>query len=224
MKNKTHITTKAYHQMLTTVGSVAAEAGGLLFGTSNDYVVQEFVYDKDAVTSRSTYTFNAPYLNTMIDKMRKKGLELIGFFHSHPPGATQLSSPDRMYFTSQFKNFPHLEFFVVPLMFPATDGKYNFIPFIINKDGEVTKTELELVPNDYKAFTERPPELLPPIPSDANLYSSILKSLSFKHYYLFLWSALLTGSLVFLLCSLWLAYQYMYHKFQLNNLIWTLVE
>lgn len=223
MKNKTQITTSAYHQMLTTVGSVAAEAGGLLFGTSDNYIVQEFVYDKDAVTSKSTYTFNATYLNSMIDKMQEKGLELIGFFHSHPPGATALSSPDRMYFSSQFKNFPHLDYFVVPLMFPATDGTYDFIPFTINKEGQVTKTELELVPNDFKAFTQRPPELLPPIPAEANFINQTIQSLSFKRYYLILWNIFLTGSLVFLLCSLWLAFQHMYHQFKLYNL-WTLVE
>lgn len=219
----TQITTSAYHQMLTTVGSIGAEAGGLLFGTSDDYVVQQFVYDKDALTTRSTYTFNAPYLNTMIDKMRVRGLELLGFFHSHPPGATQLSMPDRNYFKSQFRNFPHLDYFIVPLMFPATDGAYNFIPFVINPEGKVVETKLELLPDDYKLYTQLPPELLPPIPRAISYAEQNTNAFSFRKFYLLLWSTFLTGSLVFLLCTLWLAYQYMFHQFKFNAL-WTLVE
>lgn len=218
---KVKILTNAYHKIIQTIGSKHAEAGGLLFGNPRDFVIRDFVYDVDAVTTATTYTFNAPFLNAKIDEKRKESLEPIGFIHSHPMGARYLSNPDKMYFKSQFKNFPELDYFIVPIVQSAVDGEYDFIPYIIYKDGQVELAELEILPNDYQSYIQRPPELLPPIPFEATW--SLPWNMTFRNYYLMLWSTLLTGILVFSLCFLWLGFQYMYHQFKLSTL-WILVE
>ena len=207
------ITTSAYHEMLRNVGSITAEAGGLLFGTTDDYVVQKFIYDKDAVTTRTTYSFNAPFLNSKIDELRREGLEPVGFFHSHPPFAQQLSNPDKMYFKSQFKNFPNHDRFIVPLMFPAVDGQYDFIPYLIYKNGRVEKATLELLPDNYQIYIERPPELLPPIPT--GVAETLPLHTLFRTYYLVLWSAFLTGLLISIFSLMRFFYLYLKHTLTL---------
>ena len=66
---KMQITTSAYQEMLKTSGSRKAESGGLLLGSREDYVVRYFLFDKDAKTTDTSYTFNAPYLNKMLQKL-----------------------------------------------------------------------------------------------------------------------------------------------------------
>ncbi|WP_179218050.1 Mov34/MPN/PAD-1 family protein [Dokdonia pacifica] len=200
------------------MASKTAEAGGVLFGSPDDFVVQAFVYDEQAVVTASTYTLNAPFLNKKIDEMRQEGLDLVGIVHSHPIGIRNLSNPDITYFKSQLQNnFPDLDYFIVPIIQSAVDGEYDFIPYIIYKDGRVEQAELELLPNDYKSYIQRPPELLPPIPMEAEYVGGNTRQFTFKNYYLILWSTLLTGGLVFTLCTLWLIYQYMFHQYKLSH-------
>lgn len=209
------ITTNAFTEMLKTVGSQNAEAGGLLFGSRKDWVITKFLYDRNAVTTVSTYSFDVGYLNPMIDKLEEEGLQLLGFLHSHPQNCTNLSQPDIQYFLKQF-SYISVDKFLVPLMFSAVDGTHDFIPYTIYKDGRVEQSELELLPDQYDNYVVPQPELLPPIPTIAG--ESIPQKMSFRRYYLLLWSTFLTGGLIFLLCSLWLIFQYLFHHFKISTL------
>ncbi|WP_396602071.1 Mov34/MPN/PAD-1 family protein [Algibacter sp. R77976] len=197
------ITTSAYTEMLKTVGSRPAESGGLLFGSRKDWVVTKFLYDKNAKTTKSSYSFNVGYLNPMMDTLAEEGLQLLGFFHSHPQGYKQLSEPDKMYFEKQFNNIP-VDKFLVPLMFPATDGTYDFVPYVFHKDGRVEKTTLELLPDDYTNYLPSGELSLP------NQIASTItaKPFSFKDYYKLLWSIFYTGLLLFSLGVLFHGYKY----------------
>lgn len=149
---KTQIITSAYQEMLKTAGSRKAESGGLLLGSRKDYVVQYFLFDKDAETTGTSYTFNAPYLNEMLQKLwDEQKLELLGFFHTHPTKYKQLSPQDKKYFKEQFKHIK-VDKFLTPLMFTAKDGEYDFIPFVVHRNGEVEKTTLEILPDDYSEY------------------------------------------------------------------------
>lgn len=199
------ITTSAYTEMLQTVGSRPAESGGLLFGSRKDWVVTRFLYDKNAKTTQSSYSFNVSYLNPMIDKLSEEGLQLLGFFHSHPHGYKQLSQPDINYFKKQFGNIP-VDRFLVPLMFPATDGTYDFIPYVFHKDGTVEQTQLELLPDDYHRYSITE--------ATENLEKVKTKAIPFMAYYQLLWSVFLTGFVVF---SIAMLYQLFVHFSNLLN-------
>jgi len=198
--------------MLKTVGSLPAEAGGLLFGSRTDWVITKFLYDKDAETTCSTYSFNVGYLNPMIDKLDDEGLQLLGFVHSHPPNAKRLSEPDKKYFLSQFDNIS-VDKFLVPLMFPAVDGTYDFVPYVIYKDGRVEQSDLELLPDNHQRFVQVPPERLPPIPTEAGVVVSPVNM--FSRYYRILWSTFLTGLLLLSLCLMRFFYLYLKHTLTL---------
>ena len=194
---KTRITTSAYTELLRTVGSTPAEAGGLLFGSRKDWVVSKFLFDKDAETTRSTYSFNVGYLNPMIDKLSEEGLQLLGFLHSHPTYCKDLSGPDREYFQRQFKNIP-VDKFLTPLMFPATDGTYDFIPYVYHKDGRIEKTELDIMPDDFANYLVsdikvQAPELV---------LHEMKEGFTFQKYFMILVSVFITGVALFILGSL----------------------
>lgn len=199
---KTRITTSAYNEMIKTVGSQPAESGGLLFGSRKDWVVTKFLFDKNAKTTSTTYSFNVVYLNPMIEKLGNEGLQLLGFFHSHPQGYKQLSEPDREYFFRQFNNIP-VDKFLTPLMFPATDGSYDFIPYVYHKDGTVERTELDILPDDYATYVvsdieDTTVKYVLPVPER--------KQFTFRSYFFFLLCILGTGVLAFTLAVLYTVY------------------
>lgn len=210
--------------MLKTVGSRPAESGGLLFGSRTDWVVTKFLYDKNAKTTSSSYSFDVGYLNPKMDELAEEGLQLLGFFHSHPQGYKQLSTPDKTYFERQFKNIP-VDQFYVPLMFPAVDGTYDFIPYVYHKDGSIEKVTLELVPDDYANYLAPVKETVAediPVATTEDYQEEIevdriepskVTRFSFRMYYRILWSAFYTGLLAF---SLWVFF--FFYKYMLNLL------
>lgn len=209
--------------MLKTVGSRPAESGGLLFGSRTDWVVTKFLYDKNAKTTSNSYSFDVGYLNPKMDELAEEGLQLLGFFHSHPQGYKQLSAPDKTYFERQFKNIP-VDQFYAPLMFPAVDGAYDFIPYVYHKDGRIEQATLELVPDDYASYitpvketvaedvpattTEEDQEEIEAITSDSKEPNKATR-FSFRIYYRILWSLFYTGLLAFSLWVLLFFYKYM---------------
>ncbi|SDR66967.1 JAB domain-containing protein [Polaribacter sp. KT25b] len=144
---KFKITQSAFDEIKATIGNKPAESGGLLFGSRKDFTVTRFLFDKNSINTRSSYTFNTGYLNPIIKKWwDEEELELLGFIHSHPYGLGRLSQPDKDYFASQFKNID-VEKFLTPLVFSAKDGGFKFIPLAYNKNGTVDTLELEIVTN-----------------------------------------------------------------------------
>lgn len=156
---KLKITTDAYQNIVKTIGSGIPEKGGILLG--KDGIITDFVFDEHAETTGSTYSLNVAYLNPIIQEKKTKGLNLLGVVHSHPNGCSQLSAPDKQYFLNQFKNFPDLEFLYTPIVFSAKQGEFEFFPHIFHKDGTTELAELEIVPNDYEKYQERPQETIP---------------------------------------------------------------
>ena len=150
---KLQITTDAYQDIIKQIGSKTPEQGGILVG--KDGVVTDFIYDKEAKTTGSTYTLNVEYLNPIIKEMKRLGKELLGITHSHPYGYSKLSPQDREYFLSQFKNFPNLEFMYTPIVYSAKQDEFQFFPYVFHKDGRIEEAELEILPNDYAEYIQK---------------------------------------------------------------------
>lgn len=147
---KTKITQEAYHTILQTVASEYAEKGGLLLGSPEDTIITHFLYDKNAQNTATSYTINHLYLNPILKKLwKEKRLNILGVLHSHPTHCRKLSPQDIRYFLEQFKHL-EVDFLFVPIVFSAKDGVYDFIPYIIHRNGKVEVSTLEIVPNDYK--------------------------------------------------------------------------
>ena len=156
MKPKFRITTDAYQEIVKKIGSQEPEKGGILMG--KDGVVTDFIFDKAAATTRSTYTLNVAYLNPIIKELKQQGKQLLGISHSHPNNYAKLSDPDREYFSSQFKNFPNLEYMYTPIVFSAKQDEFEIFPYVFYKNGNIEIAELEIVPNDYCQYVSKQPQ------------------------------------------------------------------
>ena len=152
-KPKFRITTITYHHIVQKLGSSVPEQGGILMGVNG--IVTDFIHDEFAETTGSTYSLNVAYLNPIIKELKLKGKQLLGIIHSHPNGYSKLSNPDREYFSSQFKNFPDLEFMFTPIVFSAKQREFEIFPYIFHKNGSVEKAELEVIPNNYDDYTTK---------------------------------------------------------------------
>lgn len=140
----------AYNEIINTIGSLPAESGGLLFGKEDDFIVRKFVFDKNARTTRSTYTFNTEYLNPEIKRLwNEEGLSCIGFIHSHPRSYSVPSPPDIEYFSSMFESMPRKQY-LTPIVFTAPDGGFKLNAHILpNGSKETILGDVEILPDDY---------------------------------------------------------------------------
>lgn len=148
---KMQITESAFNEIINFIGAKPAESGGALFGREDDYIIQKFVPDVDAKTSRATYTINTDYLNPVIKKLwEEEGLSLIGIVHSHPRGYSTLSGPDLNYFGDLLTTSITRKRFYAPIVFTIPDGGFKLFPHILNNEGEYTATaQLEIVSDNY---------------------------------------------------------------------------
>ena len=147
---KMKILESAYNEIINTIGSRPAESGGLLFGSEENMIVQKFVFDKHARTTRSTYTFNTDFLNPEIKRIwNDEGLSCIGFIHSHPHGSGRLSPPDVEYFSSMFECMPR-KHYITPIVFTVPDGGFKLNAHILpNQSRETINADVEVLPDDY---------------------------------------------------------------------------
>lgn len=83
-ESKTYtITEEVLSQIRETVGSQIPETGGIL-GSSDGKRIDYFYFDKTANVTGATYEPDCDKLNLIIQKWYEKGIEFVGFIHSHP--------------------------------------------------------------------------------------------------------------------------------------------
>jgi proteasome lid subunit RPN8/RPN11 len=152
----------AFKNLKDTVGRFPAETGGILLGSTKDFIVREFIFDPNGKTSSSAYDPDIDFLNNELKKARKIGLELLGFAHSHPIGVTRLSGDqgngigDLGYIKKILDAFPKLDRFLVPIIFSSHDGEFDIFPYVafrsdienyVMADLEIIKPNLTCVNN-----------------------------------------------------------------------------
>src|SRR5687767_11968851 len=80
------------------IGSRPAEAGGVLGGNRASGTVTAFYFDETAATSRGTYSPNHEVVNRLLaEDWNPRGIDLLGFVHSHPAGIRVPSGGDQYY-------------------------------------------------------------------------------------------------------------------------------
>lgn len=148
----------AFNSIVDTIGSNKAETGGLLFGYEEDYIVRKIVFDRLAKTTKSSYTFNTDFLNPEVKRLwETENLSCIGFIHSHPNGYSKPSSADISYFMSMFKYMPR-KHYIIPIVFTVPDGGFKVNCYTLPNGSSIpTKTNIELIPDDY--VTDNYPEV-----------------------------------------------------------------
>lgn len=109
-------------QIRNSVGKLTAEAGGMLGGerTVTGGIITHYVFDERASTSGATYSPDVDFLRPLLkDHWNPANIMMTGFVHSHPEGCRQLSHGDEIYAARIFDHNPEINFFFLPLVFPA---------------------------------------------------------------------------------------------------------
>lgn len=134
------ITYSALGSLIATVGQRKPETGGLLLGSRHDNIIRKFVFDQWGSSTRSSYDPDPSKLNPIIkSEWRENRFALVGWAHSHPWGASRLSSDygrntgDIGFLRAIFAAMPSLETFFVPIVFSSADGALTLHPYIVER-------------------------------------------------------------------------------------------
>lgn len=132
-----------------TVGERPAEAGGALGGSREDGVVRAFHFDRDARRSRITYSPDTAALARLFhDEWNPRGIRMLGFVHSHPPGIGHPSGGDLVYARRILAANSGLRRLLLPIVVSAADtGGFELLPYAAELDdhGSVRIERLTLV-------------------------------------------------------------------------------
>jgi proteasome lid subunit RPN8/RPN11 len=144
------ITQSVLDAIHSTIGALPAEQGGLLGGRYEDGIVTDFEFDSTAVRSSGTYSPNTQVLNELLEnEWNPRGIRLLGFIHSHPPGMASLSPGDLSYAQKILDHIPDLERLLLPLVLPSSSAKGpKIVPFAVTRSEEgvdVKKLDLRVL-------------------------------------------------------------------------------
>jgi proteasome lid subunit RPN8/RPN11 len=146
--NKLQITRSVLAEIRKTLGGVASEQGGVLGGSREDGIVRYFYFDHSAQRTGITYTPDHTRLNQLFkNHWNPKGINLLGFVHSHPPGARHPSPGDLVYACAILKAIPDLAYLLLPIVMTEPDtGQFKILGYAAMRDGDdVRVEELDLV-------------------------------------------------------------------------------
>jgi proteasome lid subunit RPN8/RPN11 len=136
------ITRSACNDAVQELGDRTPEYAGILLGPKDSDIVTHFVADEQGAATRSSFTLNVDWLNKVIRRFVRCGIDVKGVVHSHPPGVPSPSQGDLAYVRDVFatpKNDDADELFL-PIF---CDGRLH--PFVIGRDIPLRIRAAELV-------------------------------------------------------------------------------
>ena len=108
------------------VGKFPAETGGLLGGDRQNYAVEHFHFDTKAQRSTVTYSPNTETLNKLLSSdWDLRGIEVLGFIHSHPSSVIRPSTGDLIYARRILSALPNMPYMLMPIVQPGI-GNQNY--------------------------------------------------------------------------------------------------
>lgn len=155
-----------YEKIRSTVGRLPAETGGALGGNYEDNVITDFQYDAEAHQTGAIYSPNVEFLNHLFENdWNPRGIRLLGFVHSHPPGCKFISEGDRRYATRILEAIPELEQLFLPIvMSTAGNDAFEIVPFVAFRAENGVRIEeatLTIIPDAEDARADKVEDHLP---------------------------------------------------------------
>ncbi|MDB5328457.1 MAG: UBA/ThiF-type NAD/FAD-binding protein [Phycisphaerales bacterium] len=119
-------------RIMSTIGALPAETGGLLLGPIDSDDVTGFYFDTTADCTRTTY---APDHVALRKKLKEDwlpyGLDFKGFAHSHPRNFDHPSGGDIRYIRRLLEINPGMNAFFCPIVIPH---EFRIRPFVVLRD------------------------------------------------------------------------------------------
>lgn len=117
------LTHAALRVLRRTIGAHPAETGGPLGGRRGSGVVEHVGADPTARRNAVQYYPDHEAVNALLrERWNPAGVNLLGFAHSHPYGATRPSHQDLRYATQILDAIPELDRLLLPIVQSAADG------------------------------------------------------------------------------------------------------
>jgi proteasome lid subunit RPN8/RPN11 len=111
------LTLAVYEAIRSSIGSAAAEVGGMLGGDFKKREITHFFYDARASRSAAVYSPDTETINNLLaDEWNPDGIRLLGFVHSHPPGMWQPSRGDEIYAEKILSSNTELPYLALPIV------------------------------------------------------------------------------------------------------------
>lgn len=129
-------TPKVSQQIEKTIGTFPAEQGGMLGSSDGGKTIDHFYWDRQADTSKVTYTPNVELINNeILPKWNASGISLVGFVHSHPLGFMRPSGGDIVYAKRLLKALDEDRLYL-PIVQSRADGTFAIYGFAAEANGD----------------------------------------------------------------------------------------
>jgi proteasome lid subunit RPN8/RPN11 len=117
------MTAEVLRQVQSTIGSLPAECGGMLGGCRQSGLVSHYYFDGTAGRTTATYSPDVASVNRVLAAdWNPRGVDLMGFVHSHPSGSMVLSGGDREYARAILDANPGLGRLLLPIVQSRCDA------------------------------------------------------------------------------------------------------
>ena len=133
-----------YDEIISILGKKKPELGGMLGYSSDQSVIDSFVFDKDAKVNSVEYTPNTDFLNNVLNnEWASKGIYFAGFVHSHPGDYDVLSKADIEYAYKLIGAFD-LDYVFVPIVTSSYAYKTSIKGYCVNYDCTVDQVDISI--------------------------------------------------------------------------------
>jgi proteasome lid subunit RPN8/RPN11 len=132
------MTETVFRKILNTVGTLPVEQGGLLGSSDKGQTISYYHFDECAAVTASEYSPNVDVLNRyVLPDWKARGIEAVGFVHSHPRGVTRPSNGDETYAAAILASNDR-DWLALPIVQSAADGIFSMHGYYaVLHDGQV---------------------------------------------------------------------------------------
>lgn len=126
---------RVLEEMLSSIGTIAAESGGAFGGASGNGEISHYHFDKSSRRSAATYSPDHEFLNRLFDtEWNPKGIRLRGFVHSHPGRSRRPSYGDEIYARRILDAIDDLDCLWLPIINTVPDtGEFRLTPWVARR-------------------------------------------------------------------------------------------
>lgn len=143
------ITETVLDAIARTIADLPAEQGGLLGGSYEDGVVRYYYFDHTSARSGATYSPDHVLLTKLLETdWNPRGVRLLGFVHSHPPGCSKPSGGDLVYARRILEAIPDLPRLLLPIITKPVGCNFDIGCFAAIRNGKdlgIQKVKLKVV-------------------------------------------------------------------------------
>lgn len=135
-----NVKTTIYNDIVSTIGGVLPETGGIL--GKKDETICAYYFDYTASCDSNTYKPDMVTVNRIISEWERQDIQFAGIIHSHEEMQSKLSCADIVY-AQEIMTANDMETILFPLV--IIGDKTRLIMYTVDRCGDVTEEEITLI-------------------------------------------------------------------------------